>query len=92
MNIGNSHLVPLKNKAEGVSILLFILGYQFMMDSKLFQVSKEFHVVYDNVVGLERSAPVTINGMQVGKVSDIKLINAQGDGVLDLRRLGIISP
>lgn len=65
-----------------VSILLFILGYQFMMDSKLFQVSKEFHVVYDNVVGLERSAPVTINGMQVGKVSDIKLINAQGDGVL----------
>ena len=53
-----------------------------MRDSKLFQVSREFHVVYPNVVGLERSAAVTINGMKVGKVSDIKLINSQGDAVM----------
>jgi len=65
-----------------VSILLFILGFQHMRDSKLFQVSREFHVVYPNVVGLERSAAVTINGMKVGKVSDIKLINSQGDAVM----------
>ena len=65
-----------------VSILLFILGFQYMRDSKLFQVSREFHVVYPNVVGLERSAAVTINGMKVGKVSDIKLINSQGDAVM----------
>lgn len=48
----------------------------------MFQVSREFHVVYPNVVGLERSAAVTINGMKVGKVSDIKLINSQGDAVM----------
>ena len=65
-----------------VSILLFILGFQYMRDSKLFQVSREFHVVYPNVVGLERCAAVTINGMKVGKVSDIKLINSQGDAVM----------
>ena len=65
-----------------VSILLFILGFQYMRNSKLFQVSREFHVVYPNVVGLERSAAVTINGMKVGKVSDIKLINSQGDAVM----------
>ncbi|MDA9127841.1 MlaD family protein [Flavobacteriaceae bacterium] len=65
-----------------VSILLFILGYQYMKNSKLFQVSREFYVVYDNVVGLEAGAPVTINGMRVGKVQNLALANKAGDGVL----------
>lgn len=65
-----------------VSILLFILGYQFVKNSKLFQVSREFYVVYNNVVGLEAGAPVTINGMRVGKVKNLALANKAGDGVL----------
>jgi phospholipid/cholesterol/gamma-HCH transport system substrate-binding protein len=65
-----------------VSILLFILGYQYMKNSKLFQVSREFYVVYENVVGLEAGAPVTINGMRVGKVKNLALANKAGDGVL----------
>ena len=65
-----------------VSILLFILGYQYMKNSKLFQVSREFYVVYENVVGLEEGAPVTVNGMRIGKVKNLSLANIAGDGVL----------
>ena len=53
-----------------------------MKNSKLFQVSREFYVVYENVVGLEAGAPVTINGMRVGKVKNLALANKAGDGVL----------
>ncbi len=65
-----------------ISILLFILGYQYMKNSKLFQTSREFYVIYENVVGLEAGAPVTINGMRVGKVKELSLANKNGDAVL----------
>ena len=53
-----------------------------MKNSKLFQTSREFFVVYENVVGLEAGAPVTINGMRVGKVKNLSLANKAGDAVL----------
>lgn len=53
-----------------------------MKNSKLFQVSREFYVVYENVVGLEEGAPVTVNGMRIGKVKNLSLANIAGDGVL----------
>ena len=65
-----------------VSILLFILGYQYMKNSNLFQTSRVFYVVYDNVVGLETGAPVTINGMRVGQIKDLSLKNKAGDAVI----------
>jgi len=65
-----------------VSILLFILGYQYMKNSNLFQTSRVFYVVYDNVVGLETGAPVTINGIRVGQIKDLSLKNKAGDAVI----------
>lgn len=53
-----------------------------MKNSKLFQFSREFYVVYENVVGLEEGAPVTVNGMRVGKVKNLSLANKAGDRVL----------
>lgn len=53
-----------------------------MKNSKLFQTSREFYVIYENVVGLEAGAPVTINGMRVGKVKDLSLANKMGNAVL----------
>ena len=53
-----------------------------MKNSNIFQTSREFYVVYDNVVGLEVGAPVTVNGMRVGQVKDLSLLNKMGDAVL----------
>ncbi|MCF6131950.1 MlaD family protein [Flavobacterium wongokense] len=60
------------------SILLFIWGYSFLKGRDLLSNYKEFYVQYDNVEGLMSSAPVTINGLTVGKVSSIKFLNDTG--------------
>lgn len=55
------------------SILLFIWGYSFLKGRDLFSDYKTFYAYYDNVEGLAASAPVTINGLVVGKVTGITL-------------------
>ncbi len=55
------------------SILLFIWGYSFLKGKDLFTDYRIFYAEYDNVEGLAKSAPITINGLVVGKVSTIKL-------------------
>jgi phospholipid/cholesterol/gamma-HCH transport system substrate-binding protein len=60
------------------AILLFVFGYSFLKGTNLFQDSRVFYVKYDNVEGLAKSAPVTINGFTVGKVNDIGFANSRG--------------
>ena len=62
-----------------VSILLFIWGYNFLKGKDLFNSSTRVYVVYDNVAGLVNSAPVTLNGLAIGKVNSIDI---QPDGKL----------
>jgi phospholipid/cholesterol/gamma-HCH transport system substrate-binding protein len=62
-----------------VSILLFIWGYNFLKGKDLFDSSTKVYVIYDNVAGLVDSAPVTLNGLAIGKVNSI---NIQPDGKL----------
>lgn len=62
-----------------VSIFLFIWGYNFLKGKDLFDNSTRVFVVYDNVAGLVDSAPVTLNGLAIGKVNSI---NIQPDGKL----------
>ncbi len=59
-------------------ILLFIFGYSFLKNSDLLNTSKVFYVKYDNVAGLATSAPVTINGLAVGKVMEINFADRSG--------------
>ena len=56
------------------SILLFIWGYTFLQGRDLLNSYRMFYVEYDNVEGLSSSAPVTINGLVVGRITNIKLI------------------
>lgn len=60
------------------SILLFIYGYSYIKGSDIFDSSRIFYVSYQNVEGLDNSARVTINGLAVGKVKSINLVNKEG--------------
>ena len=60
------------------SILLFIWGYSFLKGRDLLTDYKTFYVHYDNVEGLTASAPVTINGLAIGKVHKIEFLNKSG--------------
>ncbi|PKB18960.1 MlaD family protein [Flavobacterium sp. 5] len=55
------------------SILLFIWGYSYLKGNDLFNSYKFFYAEYENVEGLAPSAPVTINGLIIGKVKSITL-------------------
>ena len=67
------------------SILLFIWGYSFLKGKDLLSSYKTFYVHYDNVEGLMNSAPVTINGLKVGKVNSIKFLNNTGKIEVELQ-------
>ena len=62
-----------------VAIFLFIYGYSFLKGSNIFDTSRTFYVTYQNVEGLETSAPVTINGLTVGKVQAIDFVDDKGE-------------
>ncbi|WP_294819995.1 MlaD family protein [uncultured Flavobacterium sp.] len=53
------------------AILLFIWGYMFLKGRDLFNSYKTYYVIYKDVEGLSPSAPITLNGLVVGKVTGI---------------------
>jgi phospholipid/cholesterol/gamma-HCH transport system substrate-binding protein len=67
------------------SILLFIWGYSFLKGKDLFSSDKTYYVEYDNVEGLAKSAPVTLNGLDIGKVSNIVINPTSGKLVVELQ-------
>ena len=52
-------------------ILLFVYLFNFLKGNDLFDSSRTYYTVYKNVEGLTPSTPVTINGLNVGKVLEI---------------------
>lgn len=66
-----------------ISIILFIWGYSFLKGKNLFDNSNKLFVVYENVAGLATSAPVTLNGLTIGKVNSIT-INPDGKLLVEL--------
>lgn len=56
-----------------IIIASFIWGYNFLKGQNIFVPNvRNFYVEYNNIQGLKKSSSVTINGLQVGKVVDIK--------------------
>ncbi len=67
------------------AILLFIWGYSFLKGRDLFTNYKTFYVEYDNVEGLSKSAPVTLNGLTIGKVNTININENTGKLLVELQ-------
>ncbi len=61
-----------------LGIAVFVLGYNFLKGYDLFKTSNTYFVVYKNVDGIVKSTQVTINGLMVGQISDITMLN-RGD-------------
>ncbi|KUJ62763.1 organic solvent ABC transporter substrate-binding protein [Flavobacteriaceae bacterium CRH] len=67
------------------SILLFIWGYSFLKGRDLFTNYQTLYVEYDNVEDLPQSAPVTLNGLAIGKVSKITINENTGKLLVELQ-------
>lgn len=64
-----------------ITIVAFILLYEFLKGTALFTSTDTYHIVYDNIAGLTESNPVEVNGYQAGVVQEVKLIN-DGSGLI----------
>ena len=56
-----------------VAVLGLILGLNFLKGNSIFSSTKNFYTNYTNIIGLQESAVVQINGFVVGKVTSIVL-------------------
>jgi|TARA_B100001142_G_scaffold324037_1_gene375113 phospholipid/cholesterol/gamma-HCH transport system substrate-binding protein len=55
-------------------LLMTIFSFNYLKGINLFDKTRNFNVIYDNVEGLIPSNPVTINGYKVGKVQKISFL------------------
>lgn len=67
------------------SILLFIWGYSFLKGKAIFSNYQTYYVNFDNVEGLAKSAPVTLNGLAIGKVNTISINPKNGKLEVELQ-------
>jgi phospholipid/cholesterol/gamma-HCH transport system substrate-binding protein len=66
-----------------VSITVLILGFNFLKGKNLFSKAKtEVYAVFQKVDGLNVANPVTINGLQIGKVYEMHEKNRNLDGII----------
>lgn len=54
------------------AIAVLIFGIEYLKGINLFNPANFYYVYYDNVNGLEKSAPVTIDGFKVGQVRNVE--------------------
>ncbi|MFA9191037.1 MlaD family protein [Flavobacterium sp. FZUC8N2.13] len=67
------------------SLLLFIWGYSFLKGKDLFNSYTTLFVEYDSVEGLATSAPVTLNGLVIGKIEQITINPTDGKLLVELQ-------
>ncbi len=65
-----------------VTLMMLYFGFNFLKGSDFFSSSNKYQVVYDNIDGLTASNPVRINGLSVGRVKQIEILQDQGNKLL----------
>jgi phospholipid/cholesterol/gamma-HCH transport system substrate-binding protein len=65
-----------------VALAMLYFGFNYLKGSDIFSRSNKYVVVYDNVDGLTPSNPVQLNGLNVGRVDRIDILQKEGNKLL----------
>ena len=65
-----------------LAIAMLYFGFQFLKGSDFFSSTHRYQVIYDNIDGLSASNPVRINGLSIGRVKSIEILQDQGNKLL----------
>lgn len=65
-----------------IALALFYFGFQFLKGSDFFSADNRYRVIYDNVDGLTNSNAVTLNGLSVGRVKKIEILQDQNNKLM----------
>lgn len=62
-----------------ISITILYFGFNYLKGIDLFKSTNNYYALYRNIDGLTISNPVIINGLSVGRVSNIEILQQQGN-------------
>ena len=65
-----------------VSLMMLYFGFRFLKGSDFFSSNHRYQVIYDNIDGLTASNPVRINGLSVGRVKTIEILQDKNNKLL----------
>ena len=65
-----------------VTLALFVICVNYLKGKDLFHRHRTFYAVYESTLGIEDAAPVSINGLLVGKVTAMRFVNDHSSKVL----------
>jgi phospholipid/cholesterol/gamma-HCH transport system substrate-binding protein len=67
------------------TLAVFIIGINFIKGRDLFHKHRTFYAIYDATSGIQDAAPVTVNGLGVGKVTGLQFTDdTSGKIILEL--------
>ena len=68
-----------------ISLVILFWGLNYLKGNDIFKQNKDYYVVYERIDGLLESNKVTMNGYQIGQVSDISFApNKSGNLIVTL--------
>jgi len=65
-----------------VTIAAFVVGVNFIKGRDIFHRHRTFYAVFDSSKGMQNTAPLSINGLMVGKVTGINFLNDHSNKIL----------
>jgi phospholipid/cholesterol/gamma-HCH transport system substrate-binding protein len=65
-----------------VALLLLYFGFNFLKGIDFFSSQKKYYAVYDNIDKLTESNQIFLNGLAVGRVSDISIVQGKVNKVI----------
>ena len=65
-----------------ITLTLFVIGVNYIKGKDIFKRNRTFYAVYDATSGIQDAAPVSVNGLNVGKVTDMRFVNKNSAKIL----------
>ncbi len=65
-----------------LAITILYLGFNYLKGIDFLSNTNKYYVIYEDVAGLTRSNPVKISGYNVGRVSNIELMQYNGNKII----------
>ncbi|WP_234735109.1 MlaD family protein [Tellurirhabdus bombi] len=65
-----------------VSMTILYFGFNYLKGSEVFSRSNKFYVIYDNIDGLAPSNSILLNGLAIGRVERIDILQTQNNKLL----------
>lgn len=58
-----------------ITVTLFVIGINFIKGKDIFHRHRTFFAVYGSISGIQDAAPITLNGLEIGKVTGLRFLS-----------------